>query len=150
MLAAPLSGLEAWTDHFARLDLPILRRTAARLEELRREERERSAEIDAQAHAGLVRVLRVDLNELQMALAKRWHLPALLALLAQMMDDHHAESVRVRNVLLAVRLARHSAKSWDNPALPYDYRDIAALLSVSPSKVLELVGAPPPEEVPVT
>jgi len=84
-------------------------------------------------------VLNIELNDLQVALAGRWRLPALLAAL---MDDRHAEAPRVRNVLLAVRVARHSARSWRNPALPDDYRDIGALLAVSPAKAAEIAGAP--------
>lgn len=274
MLTAPLPSLESWTDHFARLDLPVLRRTVARLAELEHREDVDGAEMDArgitaaigddplmalrlfshlarnrvrsaadvctveralimmgvgpfrrafgkpttieerlagmpEAHAGLIRVLRraqraarfaatfaawrndvnveeimlaallhdlaemlmwcvapalmlrirdlqsadqtlrslnvqrtvlgIDLNDLQLALAARWRLPALLS---NLMDDHHASAPCVRNVLLAVRVARHSAKSWDNPALPDDYRDIGELLSVSPARAAELAGAP--------
>lgn len=86
-------------------------------------------------------VLNIELNELQVALAHRWRLPALLAAL---MDDRHAEAPRVRNVLLAVRIARHSARTWGNPALPDDYRELAVLLSVSPGKAAALAGAPEP------
>ena len=45
----------------------------------------------------------------------------------------------MRNVLLAMRLARHSARGWDNAALPDDVADIAALLNVSPTTALQLV-----------
>jgi HD-like signal output (HDOD) protein len=98
-----------------------------------------SADVTLRSFSVQKDVLRVELNELQVALARRWRLPGLLA---EMMDDHRASSPRVRNVALAVRLARHSAHSWDNAALPDDYRDIAALLSVTPDKVREVVGAP--------
>ena len=37
----------------------------------------------------------------------------------------------VRNVALAVRLARHTARGWDNAAIPDDVADIAALLNLS-------------------
>ena len=37
----------------------------------------------------------------------------------------------------SVSRRRHSARSWLDPALPDDYRDIAALLSTSPQKVRE-------------
>jgi hypothetical protein len=36
----------------------------------------------------------------------------------------------VRNVHLAIRIARHTANGWDNAALPDDIRDIAALLNL--------------------
>ena len=45
----------------------------------------------------------------------------------------------MRNVLLAVRLARHTAQGWDNAALPDDVADIAALLNLSPGAALQLV-----------
>jgi ferritin-like protein len=37
----------------------------------------------------------------------------------------------MRNVLLAIRVARHSAAGWDNAAIPDDVRDIAELLQLS-------------------
>lgn len=82
-------------------------------------------------------VLGIELTDLQRALARRWHLPELLA---AMMDEHHAANPRVRSVLLAVRLARHSARRWSDPALPDDYREIADLLSTTPQRVRELIG----------
>jgi hypothetical protein len=33
-------------------------------------------------------------------------------------------------VLLAIRVARHSAQGWDNAALPDDVRDVADLLAL--------------------
>lgn len=275
MLEKPLKDLASWTDHVARQDIPVLRRTTSRLGSLAAAEKDEGLEIDArmlaraidddplmalrlfshvarrrgarseaevatversvvmlgigpffrafgslatveerlrgngQAHAGLIRVLRrgqraarfaaefavwrndvnaeeimlaallhdlaemlmwvfapalmlriremqardpalrsdaaqrevlnIELNDLQIALARRWRLPALLV---SMMDDRHAQAARVRNVLLAVRLARHTARSWENPALPDDYRDLGVLLSVSPAKAAEIAGAP--------
>ena len=44
----------------------------------------------------------------------------------------------VRNVLLAVRLARHTAHGWDNPAVPDDLHDIGELLNLRPHATLEL------------
>ncbi|MEO1766358.1 HDOD domain-containing protein [Thiobacter aerophilum] len=63
--------------------------------------------------------------ELQLALVRAWHLPQLLQTL---MDEDHADHPRVKNVALAVRLSRHLANGWDDPALPDDYRDIAEFL----------------------
>jgi hypothetical protein len=47
--------------------------------------------------------------------------------------DDHAKQVtsQVRNVQLAIRVARHSAQGWDNAALPDDVREIAELLQMS-------------------
>lgn len=72
-------------------------------------------------------VLGFELNDLQTALCRHWQLPDLLA---SLMDDKHADRPRVRNVKLAVDLARHSADGWDNPALPDDLRAIAALMNI--------------------
>ena len=35
MLSSPLQDLDAWTAHFAALDIPVLRNTAGRLDALR-------------------------------------------------------------------------------------------------------------------
>ena len=48
---------------------------------------------------------------------------------------------RVRNVMLAVDLARHSADGWTDAALPDDYARIADLLRVRPEEVKAMVGA---------
>ena len=57
-------------------------------------------------------VLGIALADLQQALMKAWRLPELLI---QLDDERHADSPQVRNVALAVRLARHSAEGWHNP-----------------------------------
>jgi HDOD domain. len=72
----------------------------------------------------------------QHALTRQWRLPELLQGLT---DPALAHTPRVKNVLLAVNLARHSANGWDNPALPDDLREIGALLRMEPDKVLALV-----------
>ena len=57
------------------------------------------------------------------------------------MDDANANQPRVRNVQLAVNLARHSANGWDDAALPDDYKDIGELLRTSAEQVMLIVGA---------
>jgi len=81
-------------------------------------------------------VLNIELAELQQSLMKAWRLPALLIRIS---DDAHAEQASVKNVVLAVRLARHSAYSWDNAAIPDDIADIAELLNLSYGSALQLV-----------
>ncbi|HET9820475.1 MAG TPA: HDOD domain-containing protein [Burkholderiaceae bacterium] len=81
-------------------------------------------------------VLGIELADLQLALMKAWRLPELLVRLG---DDRHAAQIQVRNVLLAVRVARHSANGWDNPALPDDIADIGALLQLGPAPTLALL-----------
>jgi HD-like signal output (HDOD) protein len=81
-------------------------------------------------------VLNIELADLQQALMRAWRLPELLIRIS---DEKHAEQSAVRNVALAVRLARHTARGWDNAALPDDIRDIAALLNLSLDATMQLV-----------
>jgi len=71
--------------------------------------------------------LGVTLNALEQEMFRRWQLPSLLIKLT---DDQLAAQPAIRNVALAVNLARHSANGWDNAALEDDYRDIAGLLKM--------------------
>lgn len=77
-------------------------------------------------------VLHTSVNALQNALMLRWRLPELLV---RITDESAAEDPRVRNVNLAVALARHSAGGWNNAALPDDYEAVGRLLNVSPIQV---------------
>ncbi len=86
-------------------------------------------------------VLGADLNELKAMLFKSWRLSNLLQRLT---SDELVAHPQVRTVQLAVNLARHSANGWDDPALPDDYRAIAALLHVTPQWVIERVREPQP------
>ncbi len=79
-------------------------------------------------------------QEIQLELAKVWHLPELLL---RLIDDNHSEQPRVRNVALAVRLARHSSHGWEDPALPDDYTDIGRLLNITPEAVRQRLGLEP-------
>ncbi len=74
-------------------------------------------------------VLGVEISDLRQALMNLWHLPELLINIS---DERHAERSNVQCVVLAVRLARHSAHGWDNAALPDDFEDIARLLNAAP------------------
>ena len=81
-------------------------------------------------------VLGVQLADLQQALMRAWRLPELLIRLG---DERHAHTTQVRNVLLAVRVARHSALGWDNAALPDDIAQIGELLQLGPAPTLKLL-----------
>ncbi len=81
-------------------------------------------------------VLNVELDDLRQSLMKLWHLPELLV---RICDDRHADQAIVRNVVLAVRLARHTMHGWDNPALPDDMDEIAKLLNAVPRVALAFV-----------
>jgi len=78
--------------------------------------------------------------DLQRQLTVTWRLPELLG---NLMDPAQAQSARVRNVMLAVHLARHSAHGWHDAALPDDFHEIAALLHMDTNKVMALVKAGP-------
>ena len=81
-------------------------------------------------------VLNIRLDDLQQSLMKAWRLPELLIRIS---DDRHADNSNVRCVTLAVRLARHTAVDWNNPAIPDDINDLSALLNLSPAATLDLV-----------
>ncbi|MBK7898809.1 MAG: HDOD domain-containing protein [Azonexus sp.] len=89
-------------------------------------------------------VLGFTFLEIQMALCGVWHLPELLK---ELIDDDNAGQLRVKNVTLAVRLARHSAKGWNDPALPDDLQEIADLVHLSREALAQRLGiaqdAPP-------
>lgn len=74
-------------------------------------------------------VFNIDLNDLRQELMKLWRFSELLVRIS---DGKHPEHPTVRNVLLAVRLARHTEHGWDNAALPDDIEDIARLLNAPP------------------
>jgi hypothetical protein len=82
----------------------------------------------------------VELPALQHELMLRWRLPELLV---RITDDNpatrHRDAHQVRNVLLAIRVARHSAEGWHNPALPDDVADLASLLNLATEPTLRLL-----------
>jgi HD-like signal output (HDOD) protein len=86
-------------------------------------------------------VLHVTLAEVQQALMQRWRLPALLVHITADHARPHGwrDSAQLRTVQLAIRVARHSAGSWDNPALPDDVRDVADLLHMGEEPVRRLL-----------
>jgi hypothetical protein len=88
------------------------------------------------SHVAQQRFLNVDLRDLQQALMKAWSLPELLI---RITDDRHAHHPAVQNVMLAVRLARHTAKDWENPAVPDDIRELSLLLNLSEPATLAFV-----------
>jgi HD-like signal output (HDOD) protein len=88
------------------------------------------------SHVIQQQVLNVELFELQQALMRAWALPELLI---HITDDRQARHPSVQNVTLAVRLARHSALSWDNPAIPDDIIALSQLLNLSEAATLKFV-----------
>ena len=73
-------------------------------------------------------VLGIRLTDLQQSLMRAWRLPELLA---QITDQGQIALARVRNVVLAVDLARHSQHGWDNPAIAEDLVGIGRLLNLT-------------------
>jgi len=98
--------------------------------------RRQAAEPTLRSAAVQKAVLGVTLVDLQQALMKAWRLPALLVRLG---DERHAEQTQVKNVLLAVRVARHSARGWDDAALPDDVAEIGAMLQLGATPTLALL-----------
>jgi len=90
--------------------------------------------VDAQRNT-----LGMSFQDIQEALCRVWHLPELL----QNLLGEASTNLRERNVALAVRLARHSAHGWDNPALPDDYIEIGHLLNITPEAVRQRIGVDP-------
>lgn len=84
-------------------------------------------------------VLGFKMIDLQRELVHAFNLPPLLA---QLMEDESSQSQRVKNVRVAVNLARHSANGWDNAALPDDYQDVAHLLHVDVDRAIHIIGVP--------
>ena len=74
-------------------------------------------------------VLNIELDDLAQELMKRWRMPSLLIRIS---DTRHADQANVRNVVLAVQVARHTMHGWDNAALPDDVEAIAELLNAAP------------------
>lgn len=85
-------------------------------------------------------ILGFTFHDIQRELCRVWHLPELLQTL---IDDDNAEQPRVKNVTLAVQLARHSSHGWDDPALPDDYTEIGHLLNITPEAVRQRLGLEP-------
>lgn len=79
----------------------------------------------------------IRLHELQLALAREFHLPELLTTL---MNRTNSGNPRVKTVVLAVDMARHSAHGWDDAALPDDFRAVEELLHLSHENLLRKLG----------
>ena len=82
-------------------------------------------------------VLNIELHDLQQSLMQTWRLPELLV---RITDDRHARHPSAKNVVLAIRLARHTAQGWDNAAIPDDVHDIAQLLNLSDGATLQVLN----------
>jgi len=99
-------------------------------------QRLQSADPTLRSARAQMQVLGIELSALEQALMKIWHLPPLLA---HITDDRREANSQTQCVRLAVRLARHSALSWENPAIPDDVKDIGALLNLGAEPTLRLL-----------
>ena len=85
-------------------------------------------------------VLGTTLNTLAHELMREWQLPDMLI---KCTDERGTNDPQVRNVMLAVRLARHSRNGWDapaaQPALKDDIVGVAQLLTLSEDAATRLV-----------
>ncbi|MDR0997009.1 MAG: HDOD domain-containing protein [Zoogloeaceae bacterium] len=82
-------------------------------------------------------------SDIQQTLCRQWKFPALFQALYA---NEHANSPRVKNVVLAVSLARHLAhEGWRDRALPEDLREIGELLNLSQDALGERLGLRPPD-----
>ena len=67
----------------------------------------------------------------------RWRMPSRLI---GVLDGHKADNqTQVRIVELSVRVARHTANGWKDPAIPDDLIEIGRLLQLAPENVRKLL-----------
>ena len=90
------------------------------------------------------RVFGATAHDIQLALVHAWHLPRLLITL---LDDRESTNPRVRIITLAANLARHSARGWDNAALPDDFAAAENLLHIGRRQVLHRLGVPAEDQL---
>lgn len=78
-------------------------------------------------------VLNIKLTDLEHSLMQTWRLPELLV---RITDDRPSTNPQVLTVKLAIQLARHTAKGWDNAAVPDDVKAISQLLNMAEAPTL--------------
>ncbi|MBL8438749.1 MAG: HDOD domain-containing protein [Zoogloeaceae bacterium] len=96
--------------------------------------------------AAQAEVFGVDAHQIQLGLIHAWRLPKLLI---DLLDDRESANPRVRNVVIAANLARHSSRGWDNSALADDFLQAAALLHTSPEILIHRIGMPVEDQAPL-
>ncbi|WP_028450504.1 HDOD domain-containing protein [Chitinibacter tainanensis] len=78
------------------------------------------------------KILGCQINEIQQGLVELWHLPHTLL---HLIDDHYADEPRVRLVHLAVGMARHLEKGWDNPYFQADLQNCGQWFHLEPALI---------------
>ena len=99
-------------------------------------QRQQRADSTLRSSIAQSRELNIEVADLQASLMRTWRLPELLT---QMGDDMHPDNSNVKSIELATRLARHTARGWDNAAIPDDIAEIATLLNLSVAATLSFV-----------
>ncbi|MCG3185741.1 MAG: hypothetical protein IOMNBAOH_00252 [Rhodocyclaceae bacterium] len=84
-------------------------------------------------------VLGFTYHDLQHALALSWRLPGLLI---ELTNDEPDAGPRVRNVMFAVDLARHSTHGWSDPAIEDDLLNAQSLVHLEREPLLSRLGIP--------
>jgi HD-like signal output (HDOD) protein len=84
-------------------------------------------------------VLNIRLDDLEHQLMLAWQLPAIFVEITDETENHPLRAIQRRMVQYAVRLARHSADGWSNPALPEDLFHIAEMLQLSHKATLHMM-----------
>lgn len=87
-------------------------------------------------------VFLVSAAEIQQGLVHVWGLPQLLV---RLLDEAHHLDPRVQTIELAVRVARHSSRGWDDASLPGDLAEAQALLRVDRELLLNRLRVPEDE-----
>ncbi len=96
-----------------------------------------AADAQRRSAATQQQVFGIDLATLQHRLMQRWQLPQLLVDVSA--PQPQPAGSQARTVRLAIRLARHTALDWDNPAIADDVDDIGSLLGMARAPTLELL-----------
>ena len=92
-------------------------------------------DVTLRSKAAQERILNIGVQELQIELARRWHLPSLLS---QPDNSRHLEDAKVRTIDLAARLARHVRRGWESDAVCADIDEVATLLNLSTGAAKQL------------
>lgn len=100
-------------------------------------ERRQAADRTLRSATAQREVLHIELAELQHALMVKWRLPKLLVDITDESEQH--AGIQRRNVQLAIRVARHTAHGWDNPAIPDDVHEVGHLLNLSNDAAMRLL-----------
>jgi hypothetical protein len=91
------------------------------------------AQVSLRSRIAQASVFGFRFSDIQVKLIRQW---TLAPMLQDLIDDSHIQHPRTINVALATRLARHSADSWENAALPDDYAEIQQFLKLPQSETL--------------